>query len=152
MKTVKLQHEHWQNISFWAVAFLRKSCHICSRPCSFHFCGFHNRTGSPALHPTPNLENQVSVCMSPSERVANYTPRQRVPFSSPSSTLRTKIETFEPASTGGKNCVALKETWANHSGRAVKPWTVFSCSNTGIVGSNTTQGMDVCMCLFCVCM
>jgi hypothetical protein len=24
-------------------------------------------------------------------------------------------------------------------------------SNVGIVGSNSTQGMDVCMCLFCVC-
>jgi hypothetical protein len=33
-----------------------------------------------------------------------------------------------------------------------KAWTVFACLNTGIVGSNPTQGMDVCiMCLFCVC-
>jgi hypothetical protein len=29
--------------------------------------------------------------------------------------------------------------------------TVFACSNTGVVVSNTTQGMDVCLCLFCVC-
>jgi hypothetical protein len=29
-------------------------------------------------------------------------------------------------------------------------WTVFASSNTGIVGSNHTQGMDVCMRLFCV--
>jgi hypothetical protein len=27
---------------------------------------------------------------------------------------------------------------------------VFARSNTGIVGSNPTQGMDVCLCLFCV--
>jgi hypothetical protein len=32
-----------------------------------------------------------------------------------------------------------------------KAWTVFARSNTGIVGSNPTQGMDVCMRLFCVC-
>jgi hypothetical protein len=31
-----------------------------------------------------------------------------------------------------------------------KEWTVFALSNTGIVGSNTTQSMDVCMRLFCV--
>jgi hypothetical protein len=31
-----------------------------------------------------------------------------------------------------------------------KAWTVFARSNTGIVGSNPTQGMDVCVLLFCV--
>jgi hypothetical protein len=30
-------------------------------------------------------------------------------------------------------------------------WTVFARSNAGIVGSNPTQGMDVCVRLFCVC-
>jgi hypothetical protein len=29
--------------------------------------------------------------------------------------------------------------------------TVFDCSNTGVVGSNPTRGMDVCLRLFCVC-
>jgi hypothetical protein len=29
-------------------------------------------------------------------------------------------------------------------------WTVFTRSNTGIVGSNPTQGMDVCMCVYSV--
>jgi hypothetical protein len=29
--------------------------------------------------------------------------------------------------------------------------TVFASSDTGIVGSNPTQGMDVCLRLFCVC-
>jgi hypothetical protein len=29
--------------------------------------------------------------------------------------------------------------------------TVFARSNTGIVGSNRTQGMDVCVRLLCVC-
>jgi hypothetical protein len=32
-----------------------------------------------------------------------------------------------------------------------KTWTVFDRSNAGIVGSNTTQGMDVCVRLLCVC-
>jgi hypothetical protein len=31
-----------------------------------------------------------------------------------------------------------------------KARTVFARSNTGIVGSNATQGMDVCVRLFCV--
>jgi hypothetical protein len=32
-----------------------------------------------------------------------------------------------------------------------KAWTVFARSNTGIVGSNPTQGMDACVRLLCVC-
>jgi hypothetical protein len=32
-----------------------------------------------------------------------------------------------------------------------KAWNVFARSNAGIVGSNPTQGMDICLCLFCVC-
>jgi hypothetical protein len=32
-----------------------------------------------------------------------------------------------------------------------KAWTVFARSNIGIVGSNLTQGMDVCVLLFSVC-
>jgi hypothetical protein len=32
-----------------------------------------------------------------------------------------------------------------------KAWTVFARSNAGIVGSNPTQGMGVCVRLFCVC-
>jgi hypothetical protein len=35
---------------------------------------------------------------------------------------------------------------ADHSGRA---WTVFTRSNTGIMGSNPTQSMKFCLCLFC---
>jgi hypothetical protein len=33
-----------------------------------------------------------------------------------------------------------------------KAWTVFARSNTGIVGSNPTWGVDVCVRLFCVVM
>jgi hypothetical protein len=32
-----------------------------------------------------------------------------------------------------------------------KAWTVFACSNAGIMGSNSTLGIDVCVRLFCVC-
>jgi hypothetical protein len=32
-----------------------------------------------------------------------------------------------------------------------KAWTVSAWSKAGIVGSNPTQGMDVFLCLFCVC-
>jgi hypothetical protein len=31
-----------------------------------------------------------------------------------------------------------------------KTRTVLALSNSGIMGSNPTQGIDVCMCLFCV--
>jgi hypothetical protein len=31
-----------------------------------------------------------------------------------------------------------------------KAWTLFACWTAGIVGSNRTQGMDVCVHLFCV--
>jgi hypothetical protein len=31
-----------------------------------------------------------------------------------------------------------------------KAWTVFARSNTRLVGSNPTRGMDVCVRLFCV--
>jgi hypothetical protein len=32
-----------------------------------------------------------------------------------------------------------------------RAWTLFARSNAGIVGSNPTQGMDVCLRFFCVC-
>jgi hypothetical protein len=34
--------------------------------------------------------------------------------------------------------------------RGLKAWTVFAYSNTGIVGLNPTQGMDVCVLILCV--
>jgi hypothetical protein len=36
-------------------------------------------------------------------------------------------------------------------GTPSKSWTVFDRSNPGVVGSNSTRGMDVCVRLFCVC-
>jgi hypothetical protein len=32
-----------------------------------------------------------------------------------------------------------------------KPWIAYSRSRAVIVGSNPTQGMDICLCLFCLC-
>jgi hypothetical protein len=40
--------------------------------------------------------------------------------------------------------------WGTVAARS-KARTVFACPNTGIMGSNPTQGMDVCLRLFCVC-
>jgi hypothetical protein len=40
---------------------------------------------------------------------------------------------------------------ADYMAARSKAWTVFACSNTGIVGLNPIQGLDVCMPLFCVC-
>jgi hypothetical protein len=40
---------------------------------------------------------------------------------------------------------------ADHGGRECEALTAFARSNAGIVGSNPTQGIDVCMRLFCVC-
>jgi hypothetical protein len=46
------------------------------------------------LRLTPNLEDQVSVFMSPSDRVEQLFPRHWVPFSSPSMTRRAVAEVF----------------------------------------------------------
>jgi hypothetical protein len=42
-------------------------------------------------------------------------------------------------------------TWLITVAGRSKAWTVFARSNAGIVGSNPTQGMDVCVRLFSVC-
>jgi hypothetical protein len=39
---------------------------------------------------------------------------------------------------------------ADQSDRGSKAWTVFAPWNDGIIGSNPTQVMDVCLRLFCV--
>jgi hypothetical protein len=44
----------------------------------------------------------------------------------------------------------LPALWITVAARS-KAWTVFALSNTGIVCSNPTRGMDVCVCLFCIC-
>jgi hypothetical protein len=48
---------------------------------------------------------------------------------------------------------ALKEVSYHNAVRLSKAWIVFARSDAGIVGSNPTRCMDVCVCvrLFCVC-
>jgi hypothetical protein len=46
--------------------------------------------------------------------------------------------------------------WSDHRSEITvaarsEAWTVFARSNAGVVGSNPTQGMNVCLRLFCVC-
>jgi hypothetical protein len=45
-----------------------------------------------------------------------------------------------------KYCIILPITVAARS----KAWTLFAPSNAGIVGSNPSQGVDVCVRLLCV--
>jgi hypothetical protein len=51
------------------------------------------------IRDSPNLESQVPVFISPRKRVAQFTPRHWVPFSSPPTTRRSTMEVFEPSST-----------------------------------------------------
>jgi hypothetical protein len=43
-----------------------------------------------------------------------------------------------------------KRTWPITVVARSREWTIFDRFNTGIVGSNRIQGMDVCVRLFCV--
>jgi hypothetical protein len=65
-------------------AFLRRLCQICPflaiRPSGFHFFGFRNnnfflQSKVVSLESKPNLEDQVSVFTSPSDRVAQLYPQ-----------------------------------------------------------------------------
>jgi hypothetical protein len=46
------------------------------------------------MHPTPNLEDQVSIFVSPRAKVAPLHPRHWVPFPSSSMTRRATVEVF----------------------------------------------------------
>jgi hypothetical protein len=47
--------------------------------------------------------------------------------------------------------IGLATGWSPVQGVLPKAWTVFGHSTTGIVGSNPTRDMDVCVLLFCIC-
>jgi hypothetical protein len=52
------------------------------------------------------------------------------------------------------NAIKSVTVWmkkADHGDCFAKAWTVFALSNSGIMGSNPTRGMDVCLSLFRVC-
>jgi hypothetical protein len=69
---------------FWAIAFLRRYCKSClfrrelDHPvfASLNFAAvIFYRARLSALSPTPNLEDQVSAFMSPSDKVAQLYPQ-----------------------------------------------------------------------------
>jgi hypothetical protein len=74
--TVHHHHHHRKNDPFWVIAFRRRFCQI---PSGFHFFGFRNnffyRGRSSILHPTPNLEDHVSIFMSPMTGCAQLYPQ-----------------------------------------------------------------------------
>jgi hypothetical protein len=75
--TLLHHHQHWQNSVFWTTAFLRRFCYV---PSGLHFSRFRNsntfyRARSSTSRPTPSLEVQVSVFMSPSDRVTQWYPQ-----------------------------------------------------------------------------
>jgi hypothetical protein len=80
------RHHQWQNSPSSAVAFLRRFCQIAS--------GFHNRASFSALRLTPKLEGQVSLFMSPSDRVVQLYTRHWVPFPSSSTSRSATVEVF----------------------------------------------------------
>jgi hypothetical protein len=79
-----LHHHHWKNGPFWTIIFLRRFCqtylfrheldHLVFISSDFVTVFFY-ASRSLALHPTPNLEDQVPVFMSPSERLAQLYPQ-----------------------------------------------------------------------------
>jgi hypothetical protein len=46
---------------------------------------------------------------------------------------------------------SIVRKWPMTAAAQCKAWTVCARSNSGIVSSDPTQGMDVCLSLFCVC-
>jgi hypothetical protein len=56
----------------WATASLRRFCQLSS---GFHFFAFRNRARTSAQRPTPNLEDQIPVFMSPSDWVVHLCPQ-----------------------------------------------------------------------------
>jgi hypothetical protein len=50
-----------------------------------------------------------------------------------------------------KGTLDIRESQTRKLSQAIRDHTVFVRSNAGIVGSNPTQGLYVCLCLFCVC-
>jgi hypothetical protein len=49
-----------------------------------------------------------------------------------------------------KNCLPIQLLSPIMVDARSKARTVFACSDDGIVGSNSTQGMDVCVCVYSV--
>jgi hypothetical protein len=67
------------------------------------------------------------------------------------------IRKFDVLYGAGLSFLSIIFRWLARSGWPITvaarsmAWTVFARSNTGIVGSNPTQGIDVCVCVYSVC-
>jgi hypothetical protein len=71
--------------------------------------GTHDRNLLSQIRDSPNLVGQVPVFISPRNRVAQYTPRYWVPFSSPPTTRRAMVEVFQTAWTRAGCCLAMAQ-------------------------------------------
>jgi hypothetical protein len=88
-----------------AIAFLRRFCQIAS---PFHLFGFRStifftEQGCQPCAQTPTWRTRSLYLCHPVTGWPSYTPRHRVPFSSPLTNLRATVEVFEPASTRDNN-------------------------------------------------
>jgi hypothetical protein len=79
----------------------------------FEFRGTHDHILLSQVRDSPNLEGQVSVFISPRNRVVQLYP-QVLGLSSPSTTLRTPVEVFKPTSTR-THWIRLNSKLCNHS-------------------------------------
>jgi hypothetical protein len=86
----------------------------------------------------------------------------RLLFLCPPTTRRTTVGGFRPRlHTGIRECLSAENVitdsatyrcgWPITVAARSKARSVFDRSNTGVVNSNLTRGMDVCLRLFCVC-
>jgi hypothetical protein len=73
-------------------------------------CGTHDHILLSQNRDSPNLDGQVLVFISPRKWWPIYTPRHRVPFSSPPTTPRATVEVFEPASTRGSSSSCVRSS------------------------------------------
>jgi hypothetical protein len=92
------------------------------------FCGTHHVLLSQ-IRDSPNLEGQVPPYLyPPGTGWSGYTPRHRLPVSSPPTTRRATVEVFEPASTRAllsSLCLELTENTAFKNSRIVLCLFVF---------------------------
>jgi hypothetical protein len=65
--------------------------------------------------------------------------------------ITTVVRTWnQPVTVIGEITVNYSHKWPTTVASRAKAWNVFTCWNTGIVGSNSTQGMDVCVYSVCI--
>jgi hypothetical protein len=89
----------------WATVFLRRFCQLASGFHIFNFAAIYFfRVKSSALRLTPWRARSLYLCPPLTGRPI-YVLRHRVPFSSPPTTRRTRVDFFYPASTRGSSTI-----------------------------------------------